>query len=82
MPDVTVNPYIDENQLVLPGLGPVEGERYVNVNTGTIVAVLKVDQRKAGWVTLRVHGEQQTITVASFERTFRPLANPNRSETR
>lgn len=57
-------------QLLLPGLGPVAGERYRNRTTGTIVAVLAVTQRRKAWVTIRVLGEQQTVTLASFGRTF------------
>jgi hypothetical protein len=57
-------------QLLLPGLGPVAGECYRNVITGTIVTVLAVNQRRKAWVTIRVLGEQQTLTLAGFTRAF------------
>lgn len=63
-------PYVDSGQLLLPGVGPVVGERWRNRNTGSIAVVLGVEQRRHGWVTIRILGEQQTITLATLERVF------------
>lgn len=63
-------PVIAPGQETLPGMGPGVGERWRNVNTGTIVTVLGCRQARYSWVTLRIHGEQQEITLAAFNRTF------------
>lgn len=63
-------PFVHAEQLLLPGMGPLAGERYRHRTTGNIVTVLAVTPRKCSWVTLRVMGEQQTITLAQFQRTF------------
>lgn len=82
MPDAGYVPPPGEIQLQLAGMGPVAGERYRNRNTGTIVAVLRVDQRRIGWVTIRVNGAEQTITLASLERSFERLPSIPRRHTR
>ena len=63
-------PFVGEDQLALPGLGPMVGERWRNVHTGTIVAVVGLEQRKHGWVTIRVYGNRQTLTIARFLKVF------------
>lgn len=57
-------------QLAIDGLGPIVGERYRNRNTGTICAVTSVEQRRQGWVTVRMHGAPQTLRLATFLRQF------------
>jgi hypothetical protein len=63
-------PYVHSTQLALPGLGPSVGERWRNRNTGTIVAILGVKQSRHGWVTIRHGGGEQTIKIATLQRTF------------
>lgn len=67
MPD---EPYVDPGQLCIPGLGPNAGERYRHRTTGTVIAVLAVERRRYSWVTIRVHGEPQTIRTSNFMRVF------------
>ena len=62
--------FVHAEQLAFPTLGPSVGERWRNNHTGVIVAVVALDQRRYGWVTIRVHGEPQTITTASLLRNF------------
>lgn len=70
MSDPAPAPFVHDEQLALPGLGPVAGERYRNRNTGGIVSVVRTTQHEYGWVTIRVMGAEQQITLASFQRTF------------
>lgn len=71
-------PVIHPGQEHLPGMGPAAGERYRNRNTGSIVTVLANTQRRYGWVTIRVAGTVQDVTVASFERHFERMQPTNR----
>jgi hypothetical protein len=57
-------------QLAFDTLGVVFGGRYRNNNTGTLCVVLAAEQRHHQWVTIRIHGEMQTLTVANFLRQF------------
>lgn len=57
-------------QLALLGLGPTVGDRYRNKNTGAICTVLYTEQRKYNWVTIRIHGESATLTLARFVEVF------------
>jgi hypothetical protein len=59
-----------DEQLPLIDLGPIVGERWQNRHTGTIVAVHGVEQRKYGWVTIRVYGNLQTIAIAKLLDNF------------
>lgn len=70
MIDVPGEPPIADDQLQLHALGPTPGERWRNKNTRGIVTVLSVDQRSYCWVTMRVAGTVQTLTLARFERAF------------
>lgn len=63
-------PRIDPGQLSLLPEDPVVGERWRNRNTGTIVAVESIAQRRYGWVTIRSMGERQTIRHDNFVRFF------------
>jgi hypothetical protein len=63
-------PFIAPEQMALPGLGPSIGERWRNRGTETIVAILGVEQRRQGWVTIRVGGNVQTIQISTLQRTF------------
>ena len=63
-------PFVHREQLPLPGLGPMEGERYRNRATGTLATVVRVDQRRYGWVTVRIRGGEQTLRLDSFLAHF------------
>jgi hypothetical protein len=63
-------PFVHETQLVLPGLGPNVGERWRNRNTGKIAAVVAVNQRRYGWVDVRINDGIQTLTAAGFQQHF------------
>jgi hypothetical protein len=73
---------LDAEQLTLPGLSPAAGSRWRNRNTGSIAAVLRVDQRHKGWLTMRIAGSEQTVTVASFLRHFTPYQSTNGRQQR
>lgn len=60
-----------DEQLMMPGFGVAVGDRYANRSSGTIVTVLAVEQRRYAWVTIRVLGEEQTITLDALARQFR-----------
>lgn len=59
--------YIDPDQLPLFPEDPQPGDRYRSTHTRTIATVVKVDQRRFAWVTLRVRGELQTVTLAKLQ---------------
>lgn len=63
-------PRIDPGQLSLLPEDPVVGDRWRNLNTGSIVAVEGIAQRRYGWITIRVLGERQTIRYDNFVRHF------------
>lgn len=63
-------PFIDPGQLPIEGLGPMPGDRYRNRNTGTICAVLALEHRRTDWVTVRIMGETQVLTLARFTAVF------------
>jgi hypothetical protein len=64
--------YLEPQQLALQGMTPAPGERWRNVNTGSIAVVLRLEQRSYGWVTIRIVGSEQTLTIANFLRHFTP----------
>lgn len=70
MPETGELPFVHGTQLTFPGLGPAVGDRYRNRNTGTICAVLGIEQRRGAWVTVRILGETQALTLATFEKQF------------
>jgi hypothetical protein len=61
------------DQLFLPGLGPISGDRYVNKGTGVIVTVLRLHKGRRTWVTLRYNGRERVITIEEFEAFYRKL---------
>ena len=73
MTDVDRPVYIDPDQQMLPGLGPVAGDRYRSRHTNSICTVLATTQRRYAWVTVRVRGEQQTLKLAVFMEHWAPL---------
>jgi len=58
--------YIDPAQPMLPGLGPVAGERYRSMHTNSICTVLATTQRRYEWVVIRVRDGEQTLKLATF----------------
>lgn len=69
-------PYIDPGQMILPGLGPIAGERYRNKNTGSIVTVLGIRQGRYQWVRIRTPAGEGEITAARFQEFFTPYRKP------
>lgn len=63
-------PPTGNDQLSLLGEIPAPGQRWRNVNTGSICAILKVEQRRFAWVTIRVAGSTQTVTLSNFLKHF------------
>lgn len=59
-------PFIDPGQQMLPGMGPMAGERYRQRNTGAIAAVIRIDQRRYGWITVRIHGQEGEVRTDRF----------------
>lgn len=51
-------------------MSPTVGSRYRRRGTGTIAVVLRVEQRRKGWVWVRIHGTEQMLTVAGFMENF------------
>lgn len=70
MTDQAELPFVHGTQLVFDRFGPKAGDRYRNRNTGTICAVLGIEQHRSAWVTVRIFGETQTLTLATFEKQF------------
>ena len=63
-------PFIHDQQLTLPGLGPEVGEQWRRKDGKAIASVISTAQRRHGWVTVRIHGKPQTLKLATFERQF------------
>lgn len=70
-------PLLDPGQGMLPGLGPVVGDRWCSIHTNTIATVLSIAQRRYGWVTLRIRGEHQTLRIDKFLEHFELYKSPN-----
>lgn len=70
-------PPLGPEQLSLLDAVPKSGERWRNVNTGSIAAILTSEQRRYGWVTIRIAGSVQTLTIANFLRHFTPYQPTN-----
>lgn len=62
--------YIDPGQMLIPGLGPNVGERYRNVNTGSLAAVVGIRQGHFQWVSIRTPAGEAEITMARFLAVF------------
>jgi hypothetical protein len=60
-------------QLPLGDDGPLTGERYEHVASGQIVTCLSVQIGRRRSVTLRVNGEERTVTEAEFDTYYRPF---------
>ena len=61
---------IHPGQGMLPGMGPVVGDRWQSNATTVICTVLSLTQRRHGWVTVRIRGEEQTLRVDRFLAHF------------
>lgn len=70
MSAVEGEPAIGPEQLSLLEEIPAPGQRWRNVNTGSLVTILKTEQRRFAWVTIRVAGSTQTVTLANFLKHF------------
>lgn len=77
MSAVEGEPAIDNDQLSLLEEIPAPGQRWRNVNTGSICAILKVEQRRFAWVTIRIAGSTQTVTLSNFLKHFSTFTTTN-----
>lgn len=75
--DSPTEPAIGDDQLSLLPADPQPGERWTNVNTHSVAVILKSEQRRYGWVTIRIAGSVQVVTIANFHRHFTPYKSPN-----
>ena len=69
-------PFLDPQQTAIDGLGPVLGGHYRQCQTGTMATVTGVARRRYDWVTIRIHGVEQTIKTSTFLRIYEPT-KPN-----
>ena len=53
---------------MLPGLGPVPGDRYKNRAVNLYATVVAVQQRRVCWVLLRVRDGEKQIPLTELER--------------
>lgn len=66
-------PFIRPEQLSLLPDTPLAGQRWRSKITGNIACVLQVFAARYTWVTIRIHGDEQTIRLDNFLKAFKRL---------
>lgn len=61
---------IHPGQGMLPTMGPTVGDRYKSNASSTICTVVGLAQRRYGWVTVRIRGENQELRIDNFLAHF------------
>lgn len=62
----------DEQLPLLPEM-PLPGERWWNEGIGRIVTVMRLEQRRQCWITIRVNNEEHEMSLPGFLNAYRRL---------
>jgi hypothetical protein len=61
------------DQLSLLADVPVAGDRYRTEHQDRIATVLRVEQRRRCWVTVRINGQEREFKLTTFQEHFRKV---------